>query len=140
MAKLKQLRSRVGATLLWTAVLPASVQAENLLEVYQQARENDPVYLAGFHDHEASKEVYDQALALLLPNIKFDISHTERSQDIVSSENPVFGSGSTSYPIDEYSLSITQSVYSFANWAGFKKSKEDVNVSLPNWRMFVRIW
>ncbi|WP_315980904.1 TolC family protein [Aliamphritea spongicola] len=120
--------------------MPASVQAENLLEVYQQARENDPVYLAGFHDHEASKEVYDQALALLLPNIKFDISHTERSQDIVSSENPVFGSGSTSYPIDEYSLSITQSVYSFANWAGFKKSKEDVNVSLPNWRMFVRIW
>ncbi len=33
MAKLKQLRSRVGAHLLWMAVLPASVQAENLLDV-----------------------------------------------------------------------------------------------------------
>ncbi|WP_261842149.1 TolC family outer membrane protein [Aliamphritea ceti] len=126
MAKLKELCSRVGANFLWLAVLPVSAHAENLLDVYQQARENDPVYQAGFHQHEASREVYEQARALLLPNVKFDISRTDTTQDIVSSDNQVFSQGSTSYPTDEMSLSITQSVYSFANWANFKKSKEDV--------------
>lgn len=126
MAKLKELCSRVGANFLWLVVLPASAHAENLLDVYQQARENDPVYQAGFHQHEASREVYEQARALLLPNVKFDISRTDTTQDIVSSDNQVFSQGSTSYPTDEMSLSITQSVYSFANWANFKKSKEDV--------------
>jgi len=100
--------------------------ADDLLDVYQQARESDPVYLAGFHQHEASKEIYDQARALLLPNIKFVISRTETSQEIVSSDNAVFGQGSTSYPTDEMSLSITQSIYSFSNWAYFKQAKEEV--------------
>lgn len=125
MAK-RKLRARVGVNLLWLAMLPAAAQAEDLLDVYQQARENDPVFQAGFHDHEASREVYEQARALLLPNVKFDISRTDTTQDIVSSDNQVFSRGSTSYPTDEMSLSITQSVYSFANWANFKKSKEDV--------------
>ncbi len=126
MAKLNELCSRVGANLLWLAVLPVSAHAESLLDVYQQARENDPVYQAGFHEHEASREVYEQARALLLPNVKFDLTRTDTTQDIVSSDNQVFSQGSTSYPTDEMSLSITQSVYSFANWANFKKSKEDV--------------
>ena len=106
--------------------MPFYVQAEDLLGVYQQARENDTVFRGGFYEHEASREIYDQALAVLLPNVKFDISRTETSQDIISSDNTTFARGSTSYPTDEMSLSITQSIYSFSNWAYFKQAKEEV--------------
>lgn len=131
MAVCTRLSLAVRGVLLAVVAMPLSVtslqvQADDLLDVYQQARENDPVYRAGFHEHEASREIYEQARAVLLPNVSFDISRTETSQDIVSSDNAVFSQGSTSYPTDEMSLSITQSIYSFSNWAYFKQAKEEV--------------
>ncbi|EAR60230.1 TolC family outer membrane protein [Neptuniibacter caesariensis] len=107
-------------------VYSGSAGAEDLIEIYQLALKNDPTYQAGFHEHEASKEIYSQAKAVLLPTIKFDFSETETTQDIISSDNAVFSSGSTSYPTTEMTLSLTQSVYSFSNWAYFKQAKEDV--------------
>lgn len=114
-----------------------NTHAENLLDIYQQALEHDPVYKAGISQHDADKEVYDQALAILLPTIKLDLSHTETQQEIVSADNNVYGSGSTDYPTDEINLSLTQSIYSFSNWAHFAKAKEEVKriaVELENVR------
>lgn len=105
---------------------PFISQAENLLQVYEQAVENDPVYRAGIYQHQADIEIYDQARAVLLPTIKFDASRTETKQEIVSSDNTVYNKGSTSYPTDELSLSVTQSLYSYSNWAYFAQAKEDV--------------
>ncbi|WP_171751812.1 TolC family outer membrane protein [Vibrio sp. 99-8-1] len=102
------------------------VQAEDLMQVYHQALENDPVYRAGIYQHDASKEIYDQAMAVLLPTIKFDASRTENKQKIVSSDNKVYNKGSTRYPTDELNLSLTQSLYSYSNWAYFAQSKEEV--------------
>ena len=42
-----------------------SAQSADLLEVYQQAKESDPIYYAGFHQHQASVEIYQQAKAVL---------------------------------------------------------------------------
>ncbi|OEF08583.1 hypothetical protein A1QI_16290 [Vibrio genomosp. F10 str. 9ZB36] len=103
-----------------------SAQSEDLLDIYNQALEFDPIYRASISQHDADKEVYDQALAVLLPTIKLDLSHTETQQDIVSADNDVYGSGSTDYPTDELNLSLTQSIYSFSNWAYFAQAKEDV--------------
>ena len=114
-----------GAVLLGSTV-SGTASAENLLQVYEMALKNDPTFKAGFHEHEASKEIYSQAKAALLPTLKFDFSETDTTQNIVSSDNAVFSSGSTSYPTTDMTLSLTQSLYSFSNWAFFKQSKEDV--------------
>jgi len=103
-----------------------SVQSADLLDVYQQARESDPIFEAGFHQHEASREIYQQAKAVLLPNVKLSYSRTDTSQDIVSSDNAVFNAGKTSFPTNALNLSVTQSIYSFSNWAYFKQAKEEV--------------
>ena len=113
-------------SVLMLGLMPFCLHAENLLQVYQQALENDPVYRAGIYQHQADIEIYDQAMAVLLPTIKFDASRTETKQEIVSSDNTVYNKGSTSYPTDELSLSLTQSLYSYSNWAYFKQAKEDV--------------
>ncbi|NRA22869.1 MAG: hypothetical protein HRU05_20555, partial [Oceanospirillaceae bacterium] len=73
--------------------IATSVQSADLLEVYQQAKESDPIYQAGFHQHQASIEIYQQARAVLLPNVKLSYNRTDTTQDIVSSDNEVFGSG-----------------------------------------------
>lgn len=122
----KSIRNIVTATCLSGCMVSLSASGEDLIDVYKLALENDPTFQAGFHEHEASKEIYAQARAALLPTIKFDYSQTDTTQDIVSSDNQVFSSGSTSYPTTEMTLSLTQSIYSFSNWAYFKQAKEDV--------------
>ncbi|NRA17370.1 MAG: TolC family outer membrane protein [Oceanospirillaceae bacterium] len=108
------------------SIFSTSVQSADLLGVYQQAQESDPIYQAGFHQHQASIEIYQQAKAVLLPNIKLSYNRTDTTQDIVSSDNAVFNAGSTSFPTTALNLSITQSIYSFSNWAYFKQAKEEV--------------
>lgn len=114
-----------GAVLLGSTV-SGIASAENLLQVYEKALENDPTFQAGFHEHEASKEIYSQAKALLLPTIKLDYSTTDTSVTINQSDNPAFNRTADEYTAENMTLSLTQSLYSFSNWAYFKQAKEDV--------------
>jgi outer membrane protein len=105
---------------------PVNVIAEDLLDIYALARSNDPVYQAGIHQHAASSEIYFQSRASLLPTVDFRLTHTETTQDIVSSDNDYFQSGSDKFPTDKYELSLTQSIYDYSNWKRFDKAKEDI--------------
>ncbi len=100
--------------------------SEDLLAIYQQARQNDPAYQMGIHSHGAASEAYGQARASLLPTVEVTASHLQTQQDIVSSDNTVFAEGSDKFPTDNYYLSLTQSIYSYSNWKRFGKAKEQV--------------
>jgi outer membrane protein len=104
----------------------ATVAAENLLDIYSLARDNDPTYRAGVHQHSASSEIYFQSRASLLPTVDILLMHSETTQDIVSSDNQVFQKGSDDFPTDRYELNLTQSIYSYSNWKGFGKAKEEI--------------
>lgn len=108
------------------ACIPGVSQADDLMGIYKLAQQRDPTYLAGVHQHAASTEGKYQARAALLPSLDLSATRTETSQDIVSSDNEVFGSGSTSYPTDEYSVSIKQSLYDYSNWAAYSAAKARV--------------
>ena len=110
----------------WLAMMPIKSMAADLLDVYKLALDHDPVYRVGMFEHEASSEIYTQARAVLLPSLQFDYTKTRTTQDIVSSDNTVFARGNTSFPTDERSISLTQSIYSFSNWAYFKQAKAEV--------------
>lgn len=107
-------------------LVSSSLCAENLMDVYRLAQKNDPTYLAGVHQHGATSEIHYQARAALLPSLDLRAGRTETEQDIVSSDNEVFGSGSTSYPTDEYSVSLTQSIYDYSNWAALSLADTQV--------------
>lgn len=100
--------------------------AEDLLTIYNRAINNDPTYMAGVHQHASSSEVYAQSRASLLPSVDLLLSHSETSQDIVSSDNSVFQKGSDTFPTDYYELSLSQSIYSYSNWKQFGKAKEEI--------------
>lgn len=104
----------------------STASAENLLDIYQQALEYDPVYRAGIAQHDADKEVYEQARSFLLPTLDLELSHTQTYQKIISSDNSVYQTGSTDYPTNDITLSLTQSIYSYSNWAAFSQAEQDV--------------
>jgi outer membrane protein len=107
-------------------VFMATSHAANLRDVYLLALENDPVYRIAYHEQQASSEVYNQARALLLPQLSFDLSNSHVTQDILESDNTVFASGKTSFNEAEYSLKMTQSLFDYAKWMEFSKSKIEV--------------
>jgi len=102
--------------------------AESIIDVYQQALQSDPEYLAAIEQHGASSEVFIQARSLLLPSMNLVASYTETQQDINSSDNEVFASGKTDYPTQDYEVVVNQSVYSFSHWAGFDKAKAEIQL------------
>lgn len=85
--------------------------AETLLEVYQLAHDSDPKYRAARNDANASGNAIDQARAGFLPVIKFESEWMRTKQEILSSNNPVFGAGQTQFPTTSHTLSLTQPIF-----------------------------
>jgi len=100
--------------------------AADLAAVYAQAKQSDPRYLATAHELRAVEAEQDQARAGLLPTIALDYSYTKASQNIVSADNAVFATGSTSYPITDLALSLTQPIFRLAALRHFDQAKASV--------------
>lgn len=122
---IKNKKVLLHAVCLNMACVPVA-NSENLMDIYQQAKQKDPTYLMGVHQHMASSEVVVQARAALLPTVSLTAAHSETTQDIVSSDNTVFQQGSDKFPTDNYYLSLTQSIYSYSNWKRLSQSRKEL--------------
>ncbi|MCB1776222.1 MAG: TolC family outer membrane protein [Candidatus Competibacteraceae bacterium] len=83
----------------------SSVGAENLLQIYRQSLQSDPVLKAAAASQQAAQEAKPQARALLLPNI-----------GVVASQGNTFGvtglaPGQSSYDTHSYAISVVQPLY-----------------------------
>ena len=83
--------------------------ATNLLEVYRDARAQDPVYAAARASAEAGKEAYPQARAGLLPNVNLSGSYARNQRQ--TGGLPAFD-----YTSKSYTLSLTQPLFRVQNW------------------------
>jgi outer membrane protein len=101
--------------LLLVAFVPVA-RAEGLVEVYRLALQQDPKLAAARFDYEASQKATRGALAGLLPTITADAESTRERQTILSSQNAVIGAGFSKFPIDVWSLTITQPIFKLSAW------------------------
>ncbi|MGQ4879971.1 TolC family outer membrane protein [Billgrantia sp. LNSP4103-1] len=125
--KVRCLGSRWRAAVVLSCVLfPPAAMASSLLELHALAEDNDPQFQADFHGKLATDERHYQARSALLPQVSLNASRSQISQDIVSSDNEVFDSGSTTYPTTVYGLSIGQSLYDYSRWAAFSQAKLEI--------------
>lgn len=112
------------ATLLAAGILSAPLaHAETLSEIYIQARDHDPRFLSTRAEYEASGFAVKEARASLLPNVGYQYGRVKTSQNIISSENPVFATGRADYPTKEHVLSISQPLFRLGAWRGWKQSQ-----------------
>lgn len=89
------------------------VQAENLLQVYQQAKGYDAQFKALESDYLATLERKPQALAALKPQVSVSGSATENRQRTAYDPTPGYLSNVTSGTLG-YSLSLSKSLYNNA--------------------------
>lgn len=105
-------------------VSPAA--AIDFLTAYQLALENDPSLQQAVCEFNAAKELKSQALSKLLPTIGASGEYIETQQDIVSSDNEEFDSGSTDFPTETYSISLQQPVFRWDAFVGYGQAKEQI--------------
>lgn len=112
---------RAAALLILLAALAAPVNAEDLLEVYRLAQQNDPRFAAARAARDATREKEPQGRAGLLPSINLSAGRSETDQDVTT---PSLDS-SYRYPTTSYGLTLTQPLYRKPNFATYEQGKAD---------------
>jgi outer membrane protein len=91
--------------------LAPAARSESLMDVYRLAQQSDPKFRAAQAETRASSTAIDQARAGFLPLIKFDVEKMETRQRVISSKNPIFGAGVTTFPTEYHALTLTQPIF-----------------------------
>jgi len=92
-------------------LLPLLGHGESLMEAYKLALQSDPKFRAVQSETRASGTAIDQARAGFLPTVRMDFERMETRQRVLSSKNPIFGAGVTTFPTENQTLSITQPIF-----------------------------
>lgn len=80
--------------------------AENLRDIYQLAKTNDPQFKAAQAGYQADAEIRSQAKSALLPQINATLHKTDHSDEAIL-PTP----GTTDYESSGYTLTLSQSIY-----------------------------
>ena len=111
--------------LLILAAQPA--QAEDLLQLWAIAEQQDAEYQSARHRFMADQENLNQSRALLLPDLSIQYEAKRTDQSINSSDNDVFDSGSDEYDTTTTGWTLTQSIFDYSRWQRYSQSKITVN-------------
>lgn len=103
------------ASLLFLLAASLPAMGADLLEIYQQAKTNDPTWRAAQASRLAGIEKAPQGRALLLPTLGLSAATSESDQQVITpSANNDFR-----YGTDNYNLQLTQPLYRKQNLAAY---------------------
>ena len=108
-------RSNRSYVLVLGLLAAATVQGQDLIQVYDLALENDVVIREARDSLEAVRETKPQARALLLPSVTLGADVNAVRQDVRSSPLPTRG-GVDSFGENGWSISLLQPVYNRQFW------------------------
>ena len=98
-------------------LLTPFVYAENLMQVYQDALQNDQTYQQAISTWQSEKQNLPIARSYYLPTISSEYNYSETDN---SGNNTDTSNGS---------LSITQQIFNYAGWVGIKESDYSVKAA-----------
>jgi len=96
----------------------SSVIADNLITVYNLALRNDPLYQSAIAEFNAIKEVKNQSVAQLLPQLNLTGYTAETEQDIAGG----ITAGEKKFDSNGYTLTLTQPIYQKERYIGLEQS------------------
>jgi len=120
------IRSSVTATALALALAAAApARAEDLLQVYREAQQNDPALAAARANWEATQERVPQARAGLLPNVSLSASTNANYFGTTVDSNPrvVIDRG---FALGGFTVSASQPLYRYANTVAYSQAVQQV--------------
>ncbi|HDP88547.1 MAG TPA: type I secretion protein TolC [Thioalkalivibrio sp.] len=99
--------------------------AEDLLDVYEIAAQNDPQIRAAEAAYQAAREANPQARSFLLPQINFNYQITDREQTISDASDPLLN-GTNSSDAEGWTLRLDQSIYNHQYWVALSQAGDTV--------------
>lgn len=110
--------------------LVGTAAAEDLMQIYQQALQNDPATLQSQANKDAAYSGITQNQASLLPQIDLDLSASRTNGDIHRETNDI-------------TVSFSQSVWDYSNWKNLERaeliaSQADANYGFAKQDLIVR--
>ena len=104
--------------------------ATDLMDIYQQALDNDPQFKAAYSTYMSSKEAVPQALSALLPQVNIGglmghISTSSRG----SVDFAAFFNNSQRYNFTQYTLQASQAVFNYSAWKSIQSAKASVKAA-----------
>lgn len=103
----------------------AQSQAADLMDVYEQALQNDPTFKAAYSTFMSNSEALPQAQAALLPQLG---STAQASMNYIEANAGGF-SAQGSYTSDTWGLTASQAVFNYQIWAQLKQAKASVKAA-----------
>jgi len=121
-----------------------SIASDNIWTLFQRAEGYDAEYLQALSNHKAAFESIEQAYGRMLPSITLDGRTTRTHQEIKSSDNQVFGSGTTSYNSKRYGANLTQPLFDWERFSQIDKAeqqlyKADAELALARQELILRV-
>ena len=98
--------------------------ADDLLAVYQQALDNDPIIQAAKATRDATMEAVPQSVAALLPNIGATGQTSSIHTSPPSFSNSAIKGNDTSFNQHDYTLTLTQPIFNFQSWMQLRASSD----------------
>ena len=103
-------------------IISSNINSENILEIYNEALENDPTYKAAEYSYLADKQILVQGRAALLPSITLSGStnwNEYYQNDVLQQEYNSFSK----------SARVSQPLFRLDTWFNFKRSKSLTNAA-----------
>jgi outer membrane protein len=112
--------------------------ADGLLEVFTKAQKNDPTLQAAYARHQGTREQRTQAIAQMLPNLSGAAQTGQIFQDIRSSDNTVYGVGTTDYSSTTFNLTLTQPLFHWEQIVGLQRANAEILRSEAEYQLAVQ--
>lgn len=111
----------------------AQAAAEDLIDVYNAAVKNDPVFQSQALTLKAEQQGPDSARADLLPNVRLFAARARNDEEVDGAG--AFGAeGSATFSSNEYGVSVTQPVYNKNRFITYEQSKLRARVAETDFR------
>jgi len=114
--------------ILVSLTIPALVQADSLMEVYQQALQSDPLIHEAESRRQAALELSPQARGSLLPQLSAGYRYNSRNADGTNpldvGGNIIQVSSSSSATDEGFSIDLTQTLFRWDQWVGLKQANK----------------
>jgi outer membrane protein len=119
-------RSRLTRSLALISLLPFSVAAEDLVQVYRDAQRYDAVYAAARHALDAGRERLPQGRALILPTLNLSANATRSRVESESREPAIQPDFERKPSSSGYTLTLAQPLYRPQFWLQYRQAEYQV--------------
>jgi outer membrane protein len=109
--------------------IPALAQGEDLLQIYREARENDPTLAAARASWQATQERLPQARSLLLPNVNLTAAVNGNVYDASLHTDPRTDINGRGFAFGSATVSASQPLYRYANKVAVDQARDQVEQS-----------